>query len=63
MPKPTFNGFTRRRQKGTAATEYIVVSLFLVLVLLTGPNVIKQLMDAFKSAYAAFLYTLSATLF
>lgn len=51
-----------RRARGQAMTEYTIVLLLTVIVLILsaddgGP--VQQLLDSIKSAYAAFSYVLS----
>ena len=55
--------YFRRRQSGAAHVEYIVVTTLLVLVLLSNPNVIQQLVEALRKAYASFTYALSVSWF
>jgi Flp pilus assembly pilin Flp len=63
MTHPT--GFPRacspRGQRGSATAEYAVVALFVVVVLVANENVIKELADAIRNAYAAFGYALSVS--
>ncbi len=49
----------RTRQRGSASAEYLMVAMFVVIVLVANDNVIKQLADAIRNAYASFLYALS----
>ena len=49
--------------RGTATVEYLIVALFVVLVLVAGQDVIHQLADALRTAYASFVYTLSISWF
>lgn len=51
----------RYRSRGNALIEYTVVLLLLVIVLLNDPNVISQLATAIRTAYASFVYALSAS--
>lgn len=53
----------RRRQRGAATVEYVIVALFIVIVLIGNPNVIAQLAQAMRDAYASFVYALSASWF
>jgi Flp pilus assembly pilin Flp len=48
-----------RRQRGSATVEYTIVALFVVIVLIANENVIKELADAIRNAYASFAYALS----
>jgi len=51
---------SHRRQRGSALVEYTVVVLFLVIVLVaTDGNVIHELVEAVRDAYASFVYALS----
>lgn len=50
-----------RRQRGSALTEYLIVALLLVLVLVANPNVFVELAAALRKAYASFVYALSAS--
>ncbi|WP_198148800.1 hypothetical protein [Luteibacter yeojuensis] len=52
-----------RKQRGSAMVEYAIVGMLIVLVLVADPNVIKQLADALRDAYASFVYTLSVSWF
>lgn len=54
-------GGPRRAQRGGALVEYTLVVLLLVLVLVVDPNVIGQLAQALREAYASFVYALSAS--
>jgi len=48
------------RQRGSALVEYTIVVMFLVVVLVaTNGNVIHELVEAVRDAYAAFVYALS----
>jgi Flp pilus assembly pilin Flp len=47
------------RQRGHATTEYLMVAAFVVIVLVANDNVIKQLADAVRNAYASFVFALS----
>ncbi len=52
----------RRRSGGQAMTEYTVVLLFAVVVLILSsldPSPLQALVDALKSAYSAFSYVIS----
>ena len=46
-------------QRGSATAEYMIVATLVVVILVANDNVIKQLADAFRNAYASFLYALS----
>ena len=48
-----------RRQRGSATAEYTIVAVFVVIVLIANENVIKELADAIRNAYASFAYALS----
>ena len=50
-----------RRQRGSATVEYTIVAAFVVIVLIANENVIKQLADAIRNAYASFAYALSVS--
>lgn len=52
-----------RRQRGSAMVEFTIVALFIVIVLIADDNVIKQLADAIRNAYASFVYALSVSWF
>jgi Flp pilus assembly pilin Flp len=47
------------KQRGSATAEYTVVAVFVVVVLIANENVIKELADAIRNAYASFAYALS----
>jgi hypothetical protein len=49
------------RQCGSATAEYIIVAVFVVIVLIANENVIKELADAIRNAYASFAYALSVS--
>ena len=49
------------RQRGSATTEYIIVVMFVIIVLIAKENVIKELADAIRNAYASFAYALSVS--
>lgn len=53
----------RRLQRGGAHTEYMIVAMLVVLVLIADDNVIKQLVDAVRKAYSSFVYALSVSWF
>lgn len=59
--QPTFA--PRRLQRGGAHTEYMIVAMLVVLVLIADDNVIKQLVDAVRKAYSTFVYALSVSWF
>lgn len=46
-------------QAGQATIEYTLVLMLAVVVLLARPDVITQIVDALKEAYAAFVFALS----
>ncbi len=50
-----------RRQRGSALIEYTVITGLAVLVLLSNPNVVAETINAIKSVYEAFAYSLSTT--
>lgn len=50
---------SRARQRGSAMAEYMIVATLVVVVLVAHDNVIKQLADAIRNAYASFVYALS----
>lgn len=52
-----------RRQRGAATIEYVVAALLVVLVLVANGNVIRQLADAIRNAYASFVYAISVSWF
>ncbi len=49
----------KRSQTGQATIEYTIVLMLAVVVLLARPDVITQIVDALKEAYAAFVFALS----
>lgn len=49
----------KRSQAGQATIEYTIVLMLAVVVLLARPDVITQIVDALKEAYAAFVFALS----
>jgi|KBSMisStandDraft_5_1062788.scaffolds.fasta_scaffold857545_2 Flp pilus assembly pilin Flp len=49
------------KQRGSATAEYLIVAAFVVIVLIANDNVIKQLADAIRNAYASFNYALSVS--
>jgi Flp pilus assembly pilin Flp len=58
------SGFaSRRQQHGGAHTEYMIVAMLVVLVLIADDNVVKQLVDAIRKAYSSFAYALSVSWF
>lgn len=50
---------SRRRQRGAAVVEYTLALVLLVGTLLADPDVFRQLAEALRKAYAAFVYALS----
>lgn len=50
-----------RPQRGQASIEYVVVVIAVVIILIAKPDVITDIVDALKEAYAAFIYALSAS--
>lgn len=62
--RPRFSGWHARScQRGGATVEYVVAALLVVIVLVANDNVIKQLADAIRNAYASFVYALSVSWF
>lgn len=61
--KPTRAPYRQhRRQRGQAMTEYTVVLVFVVALLIVSsidPSPVQALVDALKSAYTAFSYVIS----
>jgi Flp pilus assembly pilin Flp len=49
------------RQRGSATAEYVIVAALVIIVLIANENVIKQLADAIRNAYASFAYALSVS--
>jgi Flp pilus assembly pilin Flp len=47
------------RQYGAATVEYCVVAALVAIVLIAQPNVIAQLLQALRDAYASFTFALS----
>lgn len=50
-----------RGQRGQASIEYIVVVIAVVIILIAKPDVVADIVDALKEAYAAFVYAMSAS--
>ncbi|WP_449446976.1 hypothetical protein [Thermomonas brevis] len=50
-----------RGQRGQASIEYIVVVIAVVVILITKPDVVTDIVNALKDAYAAFVYAMSAS--
>lgn len=48
-------------QTGQATIEYTVVVIALVIVLVAKPDVIAEVVDALKQAYAAFVHAISVS--
>jgi Flp pilus assembly pilin Flp len=48
-------------QRGSATAEYVIVAVFVIVVLIANENVIKELADAIRNAYASFTYALSVS--
>lgn len=48
-------------QRGNATVEYAIVALFVIIVLIANENVVKELADAIRNAYASFAYALSVS--
>ena len=54
----------RRPQQGQAMTEYLVVGVFCVVILVAvalGPAPVQELLDAIKKFFQAYSYVLSVT--
>ncbi len=49
------------RQRGQASIEYAVVVIAVVIILISKPDVITDIVDALKAAYAAFVHAMSAS--
>lgn len=47
------------QQNGSATVEYCVVAALVAIVLIARPNVIAQLLQALRDAYASFTFALS----
>lgn len=54
---------TRARQRGQGLVEYTVLLMCVVLVLVANPNVILELVQALRDAYAAFADAISLSWF
>ncbi|KAB8162453.1 hypothetical protein FKV24_018340 [Lysobacter maris] len=52
---------SRKQQRGSALIEYTIVTGLAVLVLVSNPNVVAETLNAIKSVYEAFAYSLSTT--
>jgi hypothetical protein len=50
-------------QRGGASVEYLIGALFVVVVLVANENVVSQLAQSIRNAYASFLYALSVSWF
>ncbi|MCF7223600.1 hypothetical protein [Marilutibacter chinensis] len=50
-----------RGQRGNAIVEYTLITGLAVLVLVSNPNVVAETLNAIKSMYEAFAYSLSTT--
>ncbi len=48
-----------RQQRGAALIEYSIVTMLAVIVLVAQPNIILELIDSLRKAYASFTYALS----
>lgn len=59
--KRTGMGTPPRLLRGQASIEYIVVVIAVVIILIAKPDVITEIVNALKEAYAAFVYALSAS--
>ena len=51
----------KRLQRGSALIEYTIITGLAVLVLVSNPNVVAETINAIKSVYEAFAYSLSTT--
>jgi Flp pilus assembly pilin Flp len=49
------------RQRGSATVEYTIVATLVVVVLIANENVVQQLANAIRNAYASFVYALSVS--
>lgn len=47
------------QQRGAALIEYSIVTMLAVIVLVAQPNIILELIDSLRKAYASFTYALS----
>ena len=59
--KQTGNPAPPRLLRGQASIEYIVVVIAVVVILITKPDVVTDIVNALKDAYAAFVYAMSAS--
>lgn len=53
-----------RSQRGQAMTEYLVVGVFCVAILVAvsaGPRPVQELLDAIKNFFRAYSYVISVT--
>ncbi len=50
-----------RHQDGQATIEYVVVVIAVVIILIARPDVITDIVNALKDAYAAFVYAMSVS--
>jgi Flp pilus assembly pilin Flp len=53
-----------RSQRGQAMTEYLVVGVFCVAILVAvsaGPQPVQELLDAIKNFFRAYSYVISVT--
>jgi len=48
-------------QRGQSTIEYTVVVIAVVIVLVARPDVITDIVEALKQAYAAFVHAISAS--
>ena len=48
-------------QRGQSTIEYTVVVIAVVIILVARPDVITEIVDALRQAYAAFVSALSAS--
>ncbi|WP_153102294.1 hypothetical protein [Paraburkholderia hayleyella] len=63
MKHPDFSTSAFRQQRGQAGTEYLVITMAIAAALIiangAAPSVIDQLVNAFKSFFSAYSFTLS----
>lgn len=48
-------------QRGSAMVEYALISALVVIVLLSGPSVITQILEAIRQVYEAFTFAIGLT--
>lgn len=51
----------QRHQAGVAMMEYVLITLFIIVVLIASPNVIEEIINAIKDVYRAFVYAIGMT--